>query len=370
MHIGHVLHIFLPETDSQSFTKLALIQAKRGNQVTIFAPHRGRFGSEHLSKNVTVKLLPAISRSIPNITSSYSFIPNFGGFIKDSGVDILHLHSHLFMTTLQAAYEANNLAIPFLTHVHGIMAKRSILLDVVQKAYLYTLGYWLFNRSSLVICETKSDAVEVTTYRCNPSKIRIIPNAVDSIIKPLETDESRIVWCGRFVPEKGLPFLIQAMEEVVKEHPKVSLDLIGDGPHRSAIEKLVLKKRLENYVSFLGIIPHNEVMEFLMQGSIFAFPSLKEGSPRSLLEAMACGKPVVVFNIDGIKETVQDGINGRVVKCKDSHSFAGAIIDLMQNPQKRRKLGERARETIHLRYSWPIVASKLEATYKEALTNS
>ena len=110
-------------------------------------------------------------------------------------------------------------------------------------------------------------------------------------------------------------------------------------------------------MNFLGNIPNRELPKILNQHEVFVLPSLWEGMPKTLLEAMACGLPVIGTRIDGTKEVIEHGKNG--ILCEtDSNSIREAIINVMENEKLKQKLGENARRTIVENYSLPNLAEK------------
>jgi glycosyltransferase involved in cell wall biosynthesis len=216
---------------------------------------------------------------------------------------------------------------------------------------------------------THSDAKEIQRFGCPPEKIRIIPNGVDTEkFKPCErTIENSIFWGGRFVQEKGLEYLVNALSLVVKEVPRVKLVMAGDGPLFSKIYEMVKHNGLEKNVSFKGRVAHDELPAFIGASSVCVLPSLREGMPYALLEAMSCGKAVVGSDIPGINDVITHGINGILVPPKDSKALADAIIWLLEDKEFRMKMGQNARQLMIEKYSWRNIAEKIDEIYYEAI---
>ena len=139
--------------------------------------------------------------------------------------------------------------------------------------------------------------------------------------------------------EKGLTYLIKALTVVIKEYSlkDISLKLVGDGPQLSSLLKMVRKFDLNKHVRFLGSRGRKEVANMLARSSIFVFPSLREGMPLSVLEAMSCGLPVISSRVIGLKNLVVNGYNGLIVPPKDSDALAKAIIQLLNDSKLRNK---------------------------------
>jgi glycosyltransferase involved in cell wall biosynthesis len=207
-------------------------------------------------------------------------------------------------------------------------------------------------------------------YGCPPKKIRIVPNAVDTnLFSPqTEREENLVVWVGRFVPEKGLEYLLKAAKIVSGKAKNVKFLLVGDGPLKAKIMKLASDLGLlGKFVRFTGPLKREQVANILGRASVFVFPSLREGLPLSVLEAMACGTPVVGSDVPGIKDLVVNGENGLLVPARNPKMLAEALLTLLNEVELRKEMGRRARRVVVAEYSWDSVISKIEKVYYEAI---
>jgi glycosyltransferase involved in cell wall biosynthesis len=142
----------------------------------------------------------------------------------------------------------------------------------------------------------------------DPARVNVIPNYLDVRAFAPSAAESidkarRIIWVGRFSPEKNVVNLVRACADI-----GVGLDLVGAGPQEAELRQLV--NELGADVQFLGVIPNQRLPAVLNAHPIFALPSLYEGMPKALLEAMACGLICVGTDVPGINEVLKDGVNG------------------------------------------------------------
>lgn len=192
----------------------------------------------------------------------------------------------------------------------------------------------------------------------------MIPNGVDEEhFKPNQSEPGiSMLWYGRFVEEKGLDTLIEAAPKILQQAPELRITLAGDGPTQKRIQRKVKSLKLSCF-EFPGVIKHDQLPKLLDESMLFVLPSLQEGMPFSLLEAMASGKPVVASDIDGIRDLISNDVNGVLVPRSTPDALSNAIIDLLNNPEKRRRLGEEARKTIESKYTWKIAAASIEALY-------
>jgi len=304
------------------------------------------------------------------ITRRYPYFLNLKYIFNNIECDVIIIQLPLFLTTIQALKIAEELKKPTIVEVHGVYAHRNFILNLSQKAYLYTIGQWEFKKATLIRCLTREDAHEIARYGAPPHKIRIVPNPVDTeLFKPSPNrDDNTLIWTGRMVPQKGLSYLIKALSTVVHEykHKEVRLLMTGDGPQKPLIIKLIRKYNIQHNVSLLGILPRKEVAEHLSKASIFVFPSIKEGMPFSLLEALASGLPAIGTNIPGIKDLIVHGYNGLLVPPRDPEALAEAISYLLDNKNLRLKMGRNARNYIEANFSYQKILPQLEQLYAEA----
>jgi len=134
-----------------------------------------------------------------------------------------------------------------------------------------------------------------------------------------------------------------------------TLTIIGSGEQEEQLKKFAAENKIET--NFLGNVPNHELPKILNQHELFILPSLWEGMPKTLLEAMSCGLPVIGTKIEGIKEVIEHGKNG-ILCDTDSKSIREAIVTLMEDEELKQKLGGNARKTIVENYSLDTLALK------------
>ena len=182
------------------------------------------------------------------------------------------------------------------------------------------------------------------------SRITVIPNGV----KPLDTslvnraavrtdlglneNDIFLLSIGRLTYQKGHEFLVQAMSNVVSRFPNAKAGICGDGPLRAPLETQIMEAGLSNHIKLLG--PWEDISPLLASADIFVLPSRWEGLSRALMEAMAAGLPVIAAEVDGIKDLVTDGVNGLLVASGDAERLGNSILQLIEDAEMRKKLGE------------------------------
>ena len=160
-----------------------------------------------------------------------------------------------------------------------------------------------------------------------PENVRLIYNPVaDYFFETTSKVENlTVIFCGRIVPQKGVDTLVRAFALVVKSVPSAKLILVGDGVQRLYIEKLILDLELASYVRITGVVPRYKVQEFLSKAALFVLSSNHEGTPNTLLQAMAIGLPVVATRVGGVPDIITDGVNGLLIQPNDVNALAEAI---------------------------------------------
>ncbi len=209
-----------------------------------------------------------------------------------------------------------------------------------------------------------ADRVVVTTdslaryvgRRVPPDRIILIPNGVDPdrfrpSAKPHQRGpQARIVFVGRLVRQKNLLTLLEALTIVARDHP-VRLVLIGDGPLREILESRA--RRASFPVDFLGVVPHHLLPKHLVSADVFVLPSLIEGHPKALLEAMACAVPCVAADVEGCREVVVPEETGLLFDPRDVSDLARQITRVLDDEALAIRLGERARASVVDRFALP-----------------
>lgn len=190
---------------------------------------------------------------------------------------------------------------------------------------------------------TTADAKEYVAkqYYINHGKIFVLPNNVDTdLFKPatVEKKPRSLLFIGRIEKEKNLESLIRALAGLESE-----LDIIGGGSQAGSIKKLA--EELKVKVNFLGRIPNDNLPAIINNHEIFILPSLYEGNPKVLLEAMACGVPVVGTNVRGINTIVKHGENGFLSEVSPE-SIRQAVVGLQNDANLRKILGDSARRYV------------------------
>jgi glycosyltransferase involved in cell wall biosynthesis len=174
-----------------------------------------------------------------------------------------------------------------------------------------------------------------------------------------------IATVGRLSEEKGHCYLIEAFADLVKEITNIKLIIAGDGPLRPDLEYLVDKFGISNQVRLIGY--EKNIETFLSAIDLFVLPSLTEGLPISLLEAMALGKPVIGSSTGGIKEVIQDNINGIQTPPMDVKAISDSIKCLYYDKEQRRRIGLEAKKHVATNFSSKAMVLAYQDLYEKIL---
>jgi len=197
----------------------------------------------------------------------------------------------------------------------------------------------------------------------------LIPNAVRwngaAYHRPFATASTVIRACGRLVPQKGFDVLVEAAFLALGAGARFTVEIIGDGPERRRLESAVRRRRLQGRVSFLGA--RDDARELIARADIFVLPSLREGLPLVLLEALHAGRPVVAARLPALEGVVADGREAVLVEAGSPGALAAGIQRLVADPARAAAMGLAGREKARRRFSIKRAARDYLRLYRNLL---
>jgi glycosyltransferase involved in cell wall biosynthesis len=220
--------------------------------------------------------------------------------------------------------------------------------------------------TSGVICVSR-DLEKVATSLGARNTI-VIPTPLDLSYFPgkekINKKTRRIISVANLVPTKGLLYLVKAMKFVQDG----TLLILGNGPERKKLETLSTNLGLVDRVFFMGQVnDRSRLWDYLCRATVLALPSLSEGCPRALLEAMVCGLPIVATKVGGIPEILTNGVNGLLVPARDEKALANAIEKILNDTDFQKSAYSKNRE-VAKEYVLQVVCRKIHCYLKETLS--
>ena len=329
--------------------------------------HIHRVGSSYLEgenfKSWTFRFNSDAIREAVNINT------RIGGF------DIIHAHDWL------VAYAGRSVTkifeIPLVTTIHATEHGRNLGLHNRMQLEINEIEKNLALEADRVICCSQYMQDEITSLFGRPREdIVIIPNGVDPDIflaipeKPrfnISEEDKVIIFLGRLVPEKGVWYLLNSFPQVLAEVPQARLYIGGKGPLLAELKRLALKLGIEDKVVFTGFIYHEERNFIYHKARVAVFPSLYEPFGIVALEAMATRTPVIVGDVGGLADIVEDGVTGLKVNASNEVELVRAITRVLNDESLANNLCSNASDIIASVYNWEVIARSTIRIYEQVL---
>ena len=258
----------------------------------------------------------------------------------------------------------------------------STIVGIFKNLYGSILERKVYSDVDLIIAITQIVAEAlIKDLNVAQEKIRIIPNGVDvEKFKPdnnlrnsfrkklhLRENERVILSAGRLHPAKGVQIIISALPFILKQIP-VKLIIIGEGNYGEKLRQLAKKLRIEDKIIFVGRVSREELTGYYNACDLFVLPTMEQESlPLTLLEAMACEKPVVTSKAIELPSILKDKKSGIVLKAGTSETIARAIVTVLKDKKLADSLAKRGREKVSAEYSFERSVDEIETLFMEAV---
>ncbi len=215
---------------------------------------------------------------------------------------------------------------------------------------------WALARCARVLVVSRALGERVAELGVDPARIVHVPNGIDrDRFTPGDAAVARrrlgiegarrcVVCVGRLSPEKGIDVLVDAFARLAPGADDACLYVVGDGPSRGDLEARIARAGLGDRVRLVGTRPHDEIPDWMRAADVVVLPSRTEGHPNVVLEALACGRPVVATATGGVPEMIDDA-RGRLVPVEDADAMARAVAEVLDAHWDARRLREAASRT-------------------------
>ncbi len=365
--------------------------AEKGNPVEVITTSLTEGGRCEKRKNLRIHYLEG------TIPGSYAggwwekSLKKFEELHKEVNFDICHSQSAGGYSFLRKGYN-KKYNLPVVVSFHGttydeIRTQMNLfslkpvnvvrpIFSILHKMFGYLFSELPYVRSADGIIATSNEQANLIEhlFLMERKKIFKVFNGIDvNVFIPEKTDKIRPVYnilptsnfvlsLARLERDKGIQNIIKAMPLILKELPDTKLMIVGDGSFAQELKKMVLKSHLENNVIFTGMLPFDVLPDYFNSCDLFVNPTIRQnGYDLTILEAMACEKPVVVSNIGSVPTAVSDGIDGFLVPPGDKKKLAEAVIAILKDKDLAYRLGIEARRKVVESFS---VESMVNGTLK------
>ena len=343
---------------------------------TFGAPTFERMGDIKIYR-VPAVVLPVLEYPFPNLLMLYLLIAKI---VQEKNIDIIHVMETGYLTSwpIVALKKVLNKPViitivnfPGLSWSYGLF-----LVDFVGKAYTYTITRRILKIADEVILSATSLIEYVLRLGVSIDKTEVIHRGVDTqLFYPnrergkllrkkfgLMDDDIVILFAGRLVPVKGVKYFVDVAKILLRDNKKLKFLVAGDGLLRGKYEKETEIYR--SNVKFIGF--RQDMPDVMNAADIFVLSSLSEGCPNAVLEACACGKPVISTNVGAAGDIILNGETGLLVESGDVCALKDAL-DRVLSSLHSTKMGEKALQRVRKYFTWDVIMSKLEKVYSEAL---
>lgn len=240
--------------------------------------------------------------------------------------------------------------VPIIVSLRGSMVNIDPLVPISGEHVQLALRR-VFEHSAAIHCVSQDILVEALKYGLDPKKAIVIRPAVDpEYFAPLKDKQSNVrftvITTGSLIWRKGYEYSLLAIRTLVDSGVDVEFHIIGDGPERARILYTIDDLNLQKHVFLHGKLPPVDVRNRLQKADVFLLSSLSEGISNALLEAMSCGLPVVTTSCGGMREAVDDRVEGIIVPPRNSRDAANALAKLGTNKTLRMKMGNAGRNRV------------------------
>lgn len=290
-------------------------------------------------------------------------LPLLNALVRKEGIHIIHAQTRV--TQVLGTCLSRLTGIPMITTCHGFFRPRWF------RKIFSCWGEAVIAISKPVERHLSSD------FGVAKNKIYLIANGIDlsrfamvdddrrrSVRQKMGINEIKLIGIiARLSDVKGISVLIKAMANVLCEIPSANLMIVGQGPEEAALKKLTQDLSLTAHVRFENTI--NQTQEVLPAFDVFVMPSLMEGLGLSVMEAQACGIPVVASRVGGLVDLIDDGKSGFLVESNDPAALAKRIIEVLHNSLEAKMMANQARLNIEQRFSVDLMLKKTLEVYEQ-----
>ena len=386
MNILIISHVFPPKHGGVQTAayNTAKTLAKFGHNVVVLT---SKWGEEQRKVHKMDNFLVYRFRSfnppeISGITqvSSLRFMPvalfKIPKIVRKHKIQIIHIEGRLFpISFLSATLNLLALKRPSFVSVQGRLEVG--ITGIIEDIFDNLITKFLYQKLNRIICVSKSLKDRLLKFDISSEKLTVIPNGVDIeqfskinnpdlLNKYLKNKEDfkKVIFVGRLDVQKGVEYLIKAIPKVVQSYPKVHFFILGNGNLENHLKELVIELNIKSYVTFLDFIPLEKMPIFYSSADIFCLPSIHEGFPLSIAEALSIGLIIVASSTEGIPEAITENENGFLVEPRNIGQLSQKLIKALNlNDKKIQEIQKNNKDLARSNYSWDTLVKRIEGIY-------
>lgn len=333
-------------------------------------PNEGDFSKEAKKMGLDILFLKAPKLAFLNSFKILEFLFILSCYIRKNRINIIH--SYTPRNNILSIFVGRVLRIPVIWHERNLIFGNEI---DISRGLLFL--------PDRVICNSYAIAERFIKRGKIPSKVRVVINGIDlkefrprklnpEMLRKYDISGRKVVGLiSNLGKRKGMEYLLDACPYILKKCPNAIFLIVGgefseeDKGRKEELEEKARRLGVGDHVIFTGFL--SNVCGIIQVFDIGVAVTEKEACSRAILEIMACGKPVVAYNTGGNPELVEDGITGTLIDFGDVEEFASSVLDLLEDDEKRKKMGRDARERVEKLFDVKINAMKTEEIYSKLI---
>lgn len=383
MKILQITPYYLPHTGGieRYVANLSKYLVKNDHEVTIYTSNIPPSKKFEDINGIKIKRFFCLATPMRNPIVPAFFFPNLQEIKK---YDIVQIHMIYSTAAICGCIIKLLTGKPLIFTHHGRMVYGETHRDIITHIFEKTIMKLLLKCADHCVVLSNSDKEFISGKNFNKEKIFVIPNGIETGIFDISTNlgyndfikkynlENTIplLFVGEITARKGLKYLIKAMDILINEYQfkQIKLLLIGYGDDFRNINATITDKNLQDYCVLLKRVPIEELISAYKCSKIFILPSLSEGVPTVIFEAMYFGLPVIATDIPGIRDYFSD--TAILVPPRDPVCLGKAILYLMQNPDIGRELSRKGKEKVIKEFTWDKIVQQYLKLYNELQFNN
>ncbi|MGI0131763.1 MAG: glycosyltransferase family 4 protein [Thermoplasmata archaeon] len=348
---------------------LARELAREGHDVTVLTSRHER----HLPAVEELEGYRIVRARTLGVLWNTPIDPSIARAVRDQKADVVHLHYPPPLTSYFAARALLGTTTPTVLTYHCDLYLPGVGGRMITALYERLFLPLTLGRVDRIIAHTRSYAITSVPLRAR--RVDVIPSSVDverfrpdvdgsDVRRRLGLDGRRVLaFTGRLVPHKGVDAIVRVLPSLPDD---VVLLVVGRGPRLDALTSLARRLNVEDRVRFCPAVPDEELPAYLRVADLFVFPSQNrlEGFGLAVAEAMAAGLPVVTADMPGVREVIEPGVEGLLVEPLLGGDLAARLIELLDDPERRGRMGAAARRRAEERYALPVTTRALIDVYR------